>query len=303
MGINQGQYTGSRFALDIEGMSAGYLSSFQPPSYEAEEGSQSLGPGYVTRKMLGGPKIGDATATYNISQAGPFLAWMASLWNLKCELRDTAVHLANQNYDIKRTIAMNSCLINEISFPELKASDGKKHLEVTAKWRPGDLRFDEAGGKVSSDLGNRAKNWLVSNFEVHKCFGLETQWITSLGLPKLSAKVTTETYGELRLGTPLYSSIEFSSIKMEIGAAGFRQARQLAVKTIRDGHVHEDDHEPIIVDMMDQSMRTVLGTFTMKDCLLKKFEWAPKLEGGKDGMAVCTLEFLVEDFRFEIIHK
>lgn len=303
MGINAGQYTGSRFVLELEHESAGYLSSFQPPSYEAEEGSQSLGPGYTTRKMLGGPKAGDATATINISQAGPLLRWLESLWNLKCEQRDATVHIANQDYKIKRSLHMLRCLINEVSFPDLNGKDGKKTFDVTTKWRPEDLVFDERGGTLQSQLGTKAKSWMAANFEVHPCFGLSTQFVTSVTLPKVTTKLTTEGYGELRDPSVKYAAIEFSAIKMTMGAAGFAAARELAVKTIKDGHVHEGDEQPISIDMLDQSHRVALGNFDLRNCLLKKFDWAPKLEGGKDDMAVCTLEFLVEDMRFTVNHK
>jgi hypothetical protein len=301
--INTGQISGSRFHLEVDGESAGYLSSFQPPTYEAEDAGASLGPDYVTKKMLGGPKIGDATAVYNISQAGPLLRWIESVWEKKCRAVTATVHLANQNYKIQRAVEMMDSLITEVSFPELNASEGKKAFEVTAKWRPEGLNFTQPGGSVQSVLGQKAKSWMCSNFEVGSVFGLDTQWVTSMGLPKIGMKVTTEVYGETRQGIPLYSSIDFSTVKMSLGSAAYTGAMQLAQKTIRDGNVTESDGQDIIVEMRDQSLQRVLGTFTLRDCLLKKFEWAPKLEGGKDGPSVTNLEFLVEDFRFEIAHR
>ena len=53
--------------------------------------------------------------------------------------------------------------------------------------------------------------------------------------------------------------------------------------------------------MKDQSLKTV-GTFTVRGCL-RKFDWTPKLEGGKEGLATSSMEFLVEDFRYSVQHK
>ncbi len=301
MALNAG-YSTTHFHMEIEGFSAGYLSSFQPPSYEAEEAAGGLGPDYLTRKMVGVPKIGEATGVVNISQGGKLLEWIASVWEKKCKHQNTTIHLADQNYKIKRSIEMQDCLITAIEFPELKAAEGKKALEITAKWKPADIHFKAGSGQIQSELGQKAKSWLTANFDVHPVFGLKTNWITSASLPKITAKLATEAYGEMRNTVPLYASIEFGTIKLEIGAQGFDAARDLAVKIIRNGNI-EKSADDIIIDMLDQTMKKTLGTFTMDSCLLKKFDWAGKLEGGKDQAAVTTLEFLVEDFRFAIAHK
>ena len=303
MALSKQIYAGSRFALDVDGMSAGYLSSFQVPSYEAEDATSSLGPDYTTKKMLGGPKIGEASAVFNISQSNGLLQWMASLWKKDCRVANTSVHLANQDYKILRSVDMADCLITAIEFPDLKASDGKKTLDVTAKWKPADISFTNGGGSVSSVLGQKAKAWMVANFEVHTAFGLNMNAVMTASLPKISAKVADEKYGETRLGVPMYAAIEFSSIKLEFGAQGAAECRNLAQRIIRDGNVSESNWEDILIDMKDQSLKTTLGTFTMIGCMLKKFDWAPKLEGGKDSSVSSTLEFLCEDFRFEIKHK
>lgn len=292
----------SHFHLDVNNASAGYLSSFQVPTYESEETNLGLGPDYEYNKTIGAPKIGDATAVFNVSQAVPLLDWIASLWKKDCQLATTAIHLADQDYNIVRSVEMYDCLCTAIEFPELKASDGKRSLDVTAKWKPTDINFKRGGGKVHSQLGMRAKAWMASNFDVHNCFGLNNRFVTSCGLPKISAKTASEGFGASRLPIPMYSSIEFSTIKLEIGRGGYQEAEALAIKAIKNG-AYEKIEDDIIIDMLDQTMKKTLGTFTLLGCTPKKFEWAPKLEGGKDTAAVCSLEFLVQDFRFEIKHK
>jgi len=303
MSIKLGQYAVSNFHTEIDGNAAGYLSSFQAPSYEVEDISQALGPDIHSKKMMGSAKIGEATVVYNISQSGAWLDWAATVWNKQCVEKDITVRLANQDYNIMRGIDMGACVITGIEWPELKASDGKKHFEVTAKIQPQNLKYTGAGGKVQGVLGQKAKAWMVSNFEVHPVFGLKTEWITSIGLPKITPKIAKESHGKFRLPLLNYASIEFASIKIEIGAAGYKTAEDLAVRILQDGNCEEKEFQDILIDMKDQSLKTVLGTFTLIGCGLKKFDWAPKLEGGKEGLATCTLEFMVEDFRYKVDHK
>ena len=303
MSIKAGHYTVSNFHTEIDGQAAGYLSSFQAPSYEVEDISQALGPDIHSKKMMGSAKIGEATVVYNISQSGPWLEWAASVWNKQCVEKDITVRLANQDYNIMRGIDMGASVIVGIEWPELKASDGKKHFEVTAKLQPQNLKYTGAGGKVQGVLGQKAKAWMVSNFEVHSVFGLKTEWITSIGLPKISPKIAKESHGKFRLPLLNYASIDFATIKIEIGAAGHKSAEDLAVRILQDGHCEEAEFQDILIDMKDQTLKTTLGTFTLIGCGLKKFDWAPKLEGGKEGLATGTLEFMVEDFRFSLAHK
>lgn len=303
MSIKAGHYAVSNFHIEVDGASGGYLSSFQAPSYEVDDISQSLGPDYVTKKMHGAPKIGESTAVFNISQAGALLAWAETVWNKQCVEKDTLVQLADQDYNIKRGINMNACVITAIEWPELKASDGKKHFEVTAKWQAQNLKYLGGGGKAQGVMGQKAKAWMVNNFEVHPVMGLKTEWITSIGLPKITPKISKESHGKFRLPLLNYASIEFATIKIEIGAAGHKSAEDLAIRILQDGNCDEKEFQDILIDMKDQSLKTVLGTFTLIGCGLKKFDWAPKLEGGKEGLATTTMEFMVEDFRYKVAHK
>jgi hypothetical protein len=303
MSIKQGHYAVSNFHIEVDGQSGGYLSSFQAPDYEVEDVSQALGPDIHTKKMHGQAKISEATAVFNISQAGALLAWVETVWNKQCVEKDTTVRLADQDYVIKRGIDMGMCVITGVEFPELKASDGKKHFEVTAKWQAQNLKYTAGGGKAQGIMGQKAKAWMVNNYEVHPVFGLKTEWINSIGLPKVTPKVSKEFHGKFRLPLLNYASIDFAPIKIEIGAAGYKTAEDLAVRILQDGNCEEAEFQDILIDMKDQSLKKVLGTFTLIGCGLRKFTWAPKLEGGKEGLASATMTFMVEDMRYKVDHK
>jgi len=303
MSIKNGQYAVSNFHWEIDGKSAGYLSSFEPPSYEVDDISQSLGPDYVTKKMMGGPKIGEGTAVFNIAQAGEALRWCQTVWDKKCVDKNLVIRLSDQDYNIKRGIDMTDCVITKVTFPELKASDLKKHLEITTKFQPGSLKYVGGGGKNTSTLGSKAKAWMVNNFEVQPVFGLKTQFVTSAKIPEVTAKIAKEYQGKFRLPVLQYAAIEFGTASLEIGAAGYKEAENLAVRILQDGHCDEGEFQDILIHMKNQKLDRDQGIFTLIGCGLKKFTWAPKLEGGKEGLAVCTLEFMVEDFRFKVDHK
>lgn len=182
---------------------------------------------------------------------------------------------------------------------DLKASDGKKHFEVTAKWQahgipgkpaaaggrkwgikwqPQKLKFSSGGGKAQGVMGQKAKAWMVNNFEVHPVFGLKTEWITSIGLPKITPKIAKESHGRFAAPDPKSVSglktewitsiglpkitpkiakeshgkfrlplLNYTNMKMEIGAAGYKTEESMSCL---DGHVEGmDDWEAPVVRM------------------------------------------------------
>ncbi len=303
MSIKLGHYSVSNFMVEFDGVAAGYLTSFQPPSAEVEVSEAHQGPDVVNKKMLGQYKIGEATAVFNISQASGFLDWAQTFWKKQCVEKDITVVLADQDYNAKRGINMNACLITGVELPPLKASDGKKVLDMTVKFQPQNIKYMPGGGKVQGTLGKKAKNWFTNNFRVTEVFGLKTEWITSIDLPKISAKLSKEFHGSAALPLINVASNDFGPVKIEIGPAGAEGAQALAQQTMLEGISGEGHFQDIIIEVLDQSLKTTLGTFTLKGCGLKKYDWSPKLEGGKEGGATSTLEFVVEEFEFNIAHK
>jgi len=295
-------YNVSNFVLELAGETRGYLSSFSPPSMEVDEITQGLGPDWVTKKMHGGLKLGEATAVFNISETNTLLDWVASVWRKQCLEQDAAVMLADQNYEIKRRIDMMGCVISGVEFPAFDAKEGKKPVDVTVKFKPSDLKYGAGGGKLQAQLGMKAKNWLTCNWKI-QIPGIKSEYVMKVEPSKITPKTALEHHGAFRLPTQHYASIDIGELKIEISSAGFDDAKNMAVKVLQDGEIKESEYFPIILDMYDQSMKRVLGTFTFIGCGLKKFEWSSKLEGGKEGMASSTLAFMVEEFDFSLAEK
>lgn len=281
--------------LTVAGCCTGTLARFQAPSYEVEDVQQ--------RKMMGAPKIGEATAVFALTPDNGLLPWLAATWEGGAARSETSVSIADQDYNIKRGIDMGACVITGIEWPELKASDGKKHFEVTAKWQAQNLRFTSGGGQLPPLPAPLPEDeMLASNFTVTMP-GLRDEWIVSVGLPKITPKIAKESHGKFARQGPAYGAPELGTLIIEIAPDGIEAASAMAAGILQDGNCEEGEFLDILIDMKDQSLKKVLGTFTLVGCGLKKFDWAPKLEGGKEGLATATMEFLVEDFRYNVAHK
>jgi hypothetical protein len=303
MALNAG-YNVTNFVLDIDGEQGGYLSSFTAPTYEAEEIKQSLGPGGETKVMLGNPKIGDVKFVYNMSQTGKLWTVMESVLKKNCTEFNMGVVLADQNYKGKRRIDMTGCTVKELSFPKLEAKDGKKHMEMTITAVCEKVDFKPDSNPVQGVIGKKAKNWLVSNFEPSGMpGGILPNSVMSIELPKFTAKIAEEHIGMFRLPTRHYAAWEVAGLKTEHSSIGFDAVRDLCVKVIQDGAITDEEYTDWGVDIKDQTMKTILASFTFKYTAPKKFTWAPELKGGQDGMATCSVDWVIEECFLENKHK
>ena len=94
---------------------------------------------------------------------------METVWNKQCVEKDTTVRLADQDYR---------------------------------------GRTAGGGGKAQGQLGQKAKAWMVNNFEVDPVFGLKTEWITSIGLPKITPKIAKESHGKFATTSPGHKYVD-----------------------------------------------------------------------------------------------
>ena len=114
---------------------------------------------------------------FNISQAGELLAWVETVWNKQCVEKDITIRLAGE------------------TLPPIVIDQS------------GPSRGFAGGGKAQGVMGQKAKAWMVNNYEVHPVFGLKTEWITSIGLPKITPKIAKESHGKFATTSPGHKSV------------------------------------------------------------------------------------------------
>jgi hypothetical protein len=224
-------------------------------------------PAGAVRSLRGNPKIGEATATFNISESLALLDWLQGVSS-----KDVAV----VGYDAKgtrRRIDYTRSVIKEISFPPLDAKDGKKHLEVTVKFKPEEIKYSSGGGKLQKPVAPASPRVQLP--------GVDSRYVTKITLPKLTPKIAQEAHGR-------YAPVRTSPLALEV-------TPELAKKVLGDGLVSEAEYIDILIDLVGPTGTTV-GSLSFH---------APK-KGAKSstkaGAAVSTLEFMVEEFEFHVKH-
>ena len=99
-------YTNSNWALEVGGSSApSYVTSFQIPSLEGEQVDAGLSADFMTSKMLGNMKLGEASWTQTISEMNDSYEWAASLWRKSVIEKDAAIMIAKMALQSWITVA------------------------------------------------------------------------------------------------------------------------------------------------------------------------------------------------------
>jgi len=304
MAISGTNYALSNFLYEVNGQQAGTLNAFTPPTYEAEVVSQAMGPDGISKQSIGGkPKVGECKIVYSVAQSGPMWTIIESVLNKNCQEFTSAVILADMNYKGKRRIDMMGCMVKELSFPKLDAKDHKKAFDATVSFTVETLKYSPESNAIQGVMSKKFKNWMVANFEpIGMPGGIQANSVMNIELPKLTAKIQMLHVGPNRHPESHYTAWETKGLKTEHASAGFNEVKDLCVKVIQDGAITDSEYADWSVDIKDQTFKTVLGSGIFKQTAPQKFTWAPELKSG-DTMATCSVEWCIEEFRFDNKHK
>ena len=237
----------------------------------------------LTSFAHGNAKLGDVRATFNLSETNALLDWLGAIGSKETVHHDGAIYGLNAKGE-RRRVDFTGLLLTEVSFPALDAKDGKKHLEVTVKFKPEEIKYSSGGGKLSKLTEPAPLTYRVS------IPGIPAEYVVKVEPTKLTPKIVESTSGG-RLPTQHYASWSCSDLRIEFGGGGGDAAAALAKKILDDGVISEAEFVDVMIDLLDASSKVVA---TMKVRAPKK---------SAKSVATATLEFMVEEFSFKAAHQ
>ncbi len=296
---------GSNFYAMINGQSGGYLQSMTIPTLEVDKISLPLGPDGATKQALGRMKLGDAKVVCGVSEANALWLLIDSVLKKNCQEFEAVLGVADQNYKSIREVELTTCLMKEISFSVLKADDGKGMFEVTSTFIAEAVKFSNGSGSViKGNLSGKQKGWQKSYFDpIGVPGGILPQAITSIALPKLTAKHAVEHRGMSRFPTMTHAAWTVDGLKIEGSAVAYEAARDLSVKIMWDGYVEENEFVDWSVDIKDPSHKKVVGTVNFIQTAPTKFTTGAENKGGEDKPLQWSMDMASEGVQVELKQK
>src|SRR4051794_23926433 len=162
-------YTAGVFALEIDGIAAGWIYSVEGGNRIAEVVTEKLSQEHHVKKHIAGVKYEDITITCGIAMSKHFWHKMKASFDDSVKRLDGAIHYCDYDGNIHRTLEFHHALVSEIGFPALDASSkdaAKMTFKLACEW----TRTHRAKGKISipeHPLGRgEQKKWSPANFRL-----------------------------------------------------------------------------------------------------------------------------------------
>lgn len=190
-------YVAGRFALELDGLSAGSLSSAEGGHATADVVVEPVGADGIAKKHLGGVKYEDISIQCGYGMSNPFYDWLSDSISRKVARKDGALIAADFNRAVVSYHKFFHALITEIGMPALDAAS-KDAAKMTIKFSPEYTRFIKSPQKWEP-LPSVQKTWLPSNFRL-KIDGLENACarVNKIEALTIKQKVAENPTGEQR---------------------------------------------------------------------------------------------------------
>jgi hypothetical protein len=142
-------FEGEHFALEIDGVPAGFVHNVSGGAAVGDVVTEKLGPDNIQKKHIGGVKYSDITVQVGMAQAKGMYNWIKASFDRAAVAKSGVIKACDADFRVRSVGSFQNALISEITFP---ACDGaaKDPAYMTVKFSPEATSFAEGSGNVSS---------------------------------------------------------------------------------------------------------------------------------------------------------
>ena len=297
---NKRGYTAGRFAMDLGGQFAGWISSIEGGHATSDVVVEKLGPDMIQHKHLAGVKYEDISVNCGTSMSKAFYSWIQASLDRKHSRNDGAIITAD--YDQKEVARLNffGALITEVGFPALDAAS-KDAAKMTIKFAPEYTRTQaKTGGAVQAPIGKgEQKKWSPANFRL-KIDGLDQACtrVNKIEALTIKQKVIEDPCGELRDHAKVPASVEYPNLVITCAESHADQLYQWHEDFVIGGNNTQDKEKGGTLEYLSANLKDVLFTLTFSG--LGIFKLTPeKIEAGSENVRRVKAEMYCEQITFK----
>jgi hypothetical protein len=295
-------YTAGRFALEVDGVAAGWIYSAEGGNRVAEVVTEKSSQEHHVRKHIAGLKYEDITITCGIGMTKHF--WLTLQKSLKDEFRrfDGSIHVCDYNNKIIRTLEFHQAIVTEIGFPGLDAASKdacKLSFKIAVEW----TRTHPGKGNVSvpdHPLGHgKQKPWSPANFRL-RIDGLDhaCSRINKIEPLVIKQKVTDNNVGEMRTMMREPAAIELPNLVITTPESHSKELYKWEKTFIIDGKCGDEDEKTGTLEYLTPDLKTTLLKIDFHH--LGIFKLTPdKIEAGSEAIRRVKAELYCEDMSFD----
>lgn len=207
-------FAAGNFALQLDGVSCGFLKAVDGGDISADVISEPAGPSGLVKKHIGQPKYEDFELQVGFELAKLFYDWIADSWNRKFARKNGAIVGTDLNFKAVSERRFESALITETTIPALDASS-KEPAHLTVKLSPELTRTAKGGGSIGKVPAVKQKAFLPSNFRV-EIDKLDCSKVSKVDAFTIKQTVSAGGVGERRDPQKRAGNLEFPNLKITL---------------------------------------------------------------------------------------
>lgn len=207
-------FAAGNFALQLEGVSCGFLKAVDGGDISAEVISEPMGSSTFVTKHIGPPKYEDFEVQVGFGMARSFYDWIAAAWNMNYQRKSGAIVSTDFKLTPISERQFMDALITETTIPVLDASS-KDAAYLTVKFSPEYTRDAKPTGTVGKVTADKQKAFLPSNFKV-EIDGLDCSKVNKVDALTVRQTVSTDVIGDARDYLKEPAKLEFPNLKITL---------------------------------------------------------------------------------------
>jgi hypothetical protein len=291
--------SGGRFALEIEGVTTGFLKSVDGGGIGATLASgQESGTGAAGGKRIAAVTYEDFSLTMPVYAPQPVADWIRKSW-AGDETRRSGKVIAVDNFlgSISER-AFSGALITELTFPACDLG-GKDQAYLTMKVRPESIHFKRSdGAEVAVPPKAKRKKWIPSNFRL-RIKGLDTSRVVKIDAFTVARKASSSP-GESGAGRG--AALSFPNLRITIADQSadswIKWHEDFAIK----GNNSPDKERTGDLELLDVDKKSALLTLRFKGLGIIGFVPDTR-EPGEDEIHYACFDLYCNGMSFEPARK
>jgi phage tail-like protein len=290
-------YTAGRYALEIDGIMAGWLHSAEGGHATSDVVTEKIGASQLQRKNPGNAKYEDIALTCGTGMSKGFYEWLRATLDHQYQRKNGAIVSYDYNYKELSRLEFHNALITEIGFPALDAAS-KDAAKMTIKFSPEFTRMQtKTGGIAKAALPTKVqKKWLPSNFKL-QIAGLDCTKVNKVEAITVKQKVTDNPVGTAQGYTKEPANLESPNLVItlpEANAAGFLKWHEDFVKSGKNNKGVEKTGQ---LTYLTEDLRETLFTLNFHGLGIFKLTH-DKVEAHNEQIARAKAEMYCESIQF-----
>jgi phage tail-like protein len=301
MPISQRGYVAGKYGIELQGITAGWVSSVEGGHATSDVVSEKVGADHIVKKHIAGVKYEDISVSCGTGMSKAFYEWLKASFDHNYQRKDGAVISADFNYKELSRLNFYHALISEIGFPALDAAS-KDAAKMTIKISPETTRAQLnsgssiAGGTFKNDQAIQ-KKWLPSNFKL-VIDKVDCTRVNKIEAITVKQKIIDNPVGELRDYEREPAHLEVPNLVITLAESHSKEFYDWHEDFVIKGNNGDNMERGGHLTYLTPDLKTELFTITFSH--LGIFKLTPdKSEAGSENIRRIKAEMYCEDMRFE----